>query len=344
MDKGLSLRLGRASTFQDYDIDLPYPNLGDSELDKNCTEVYRFALEVARVQGLIYEQIYSPGALKESDALRRERAQFMIAELNSIRAQNDAVNSHKNNRLYHDVLTQQADARVAKLAGTTSQPPVYDVLGALSIYQLSDNVTHYTNLTMLYRAIPPQLGESSLSPECLQVARLALEQHQFARKLKNSFEKGMWSQYLAWTILYAPFTPFLVIFSNVLATANTDDLARLHDFVDSISDSDFSNGARKMHHVCEMFYRIAKLYVLAKQAQQPEDTAVAVPSLDSTPYSGGPDLNTLNPYLNAIGFAGDPMLDLNNGINPDAGDWFQGNQWVMGLLDDDLNSMYPPQM
>lgn len=231
-----------------------------------------------------------------------------------------------------------------KLAGNTSQPPVYDVLGALSIYQLSDNVTHYTNLTMLYRAIPPQLGESSLSPECLQVARLALEQHQVARKLKNSFEKVMWSQYLAWTILYAPFTPFLVIFSNVLATANTDDLARLHDFVDSISDSDFSNGARKMHHVCEMFYRIAKLYVLAKQAQQPKDTIVAALSQGSTPYTPGCDLNTLNPYLNAIGFAGDPMLDLNNGINPDAGDWFQGNQWVMGLLDDDLTSMYPPQI
>jgi hypothetical protein len=197
---------------------------------------------------------------------------------------------------------------------------------------------------MCYRAIPTD-SDSGLRPECLEAARSAMETHLSALRLKDS-HKGMWKWYLAWTILFAPFIPFLVVFSHVLATADTTDLVRLRDFVASIADSDFCEGARKMHHICSMFYRIAKLYVDAKrvQQQQPSQSSPVLlhGSQGSTPYSGTADLNALNPYLNAIGFAGDPILDLNTELSADVGDWFTGNQFVMGLMDNDMYSAHPP--
>lgn len=221
---------------------------------------------------------------------------------------------------------------------------MYDVPGVLSVFLLSDAVTHYTNVTMCYRAIPSDT-ESGLRHECLEAARSALETHQSSLSLKES-HKGMWKWYVAWTILFAPFIPFLVVFSNVISTADTTDLVRLRDFVASIADCDFCEGGRKMHHICSMFYRIAKLYVDAKSAQPNESQASPVVlhgSTGSTPYSGTADLNALNPYLNAIGFAGDPMLDLNTELSADVGGWFNGNQFVMSLMENDMFSGAPLQ-
>ncbi|KIW06934.1 hypothetical protein, variant 1 [Verruconis gallopava] len=324
LDKGLSLRLGRASFFQDYDIDLPYPELGDDDLGRACTEEYRLFIQVARVQGLIYEQLYSPGALRENTETRIHRAQMLVDQLNSIR---------------------QINLKLVQSLGLPdpNAPYVYDVRGVLSVFLLSDEVTHYTNIAMCYRVIPAD-SESGLRPECLDAARSALESHQSALRLKES-HKGMWKWYFAWTLLFAPFIPFLVVFSNVISTADNTDLVRLRDFVASIADSDFCEGARKMHHICSMFYRIAKLYVDAKARAQPVENqtspVVRQASTGSTPYSGTADLNALNPYLNAIGFAGDPMLDMNTELSADVGDWFTGNQFVMGLMDNDMYSGHP---
>ena len=91
LDKGLSLRLGRAGLCQDYDIDLPYPELGDDALGRACTEEYRLFIQVARVQGLIYEQLYSPGALREDAETRNHRAQILVDQLNNLRQRNLAV-------------------------------------------------------------------------------------------------------------------------------------------------------------------------------------------------------------------------------------------------------------
>ena len=224
-------------------------------------------------------------------------------------------------------------------------PYQYDVPGVLSVFLLSDAVTHFTNVTMCYRAIPTD-NESGLRHECLEAARSALETHQESLSLKES-HRGMWKWYMAWTILFAPFIPFLVVFSNVISTSDRTDLTRLRDFLSSISDCDFCEAGKKMHHICSMFYRIAKLYVEAKNAQQTSENqaspVVLHGSTGSTPYSGTADLNALNPYLNAIGFAGDPMLDLNTELSADVGDWFTGNQFVMGLMDNDISYGAPLQ-
>jgi hypothetical protein len=79
-EKGLSLRLGRSSTIRDSDITIPVPDIDSlseisyfSQLDK--------MKDLARLQGKIYDQLYSSGALAQPQHIRTTRARCLAAEL-----------------------------------------------------------------------------------------------------------------------------------------------------------------------------------------------------------------------------------------------------------------------
>jgi hypothetical protein len=83
IDKSLSLRLGRASTIQDWDVTVPLP----PEDPVNATPLSPFIslwIATARCQGHIYELLYSPGSMKESDDVRRFRSQKLVCDLQDI--------------------------------------------------------------------------------------------------------------------------------------------------------------------------------------------------------------------------------------------------------------------
>ncbi|KAJ2965873.1 hypothetical protein NUW58_g10804 [Xylaria curta] len=69
LDKALSLRLGRASVLQDYDISLPHVT-PDAKAAYPGKEVMTLWIQHARVLGRIYERLYSPGALRQPEAYR----------------------------------------------------------------------------------------------------------------------------------------------------------------------------------------------------------------------------------------------------------------------------------
>ena len=60
MDKGLCLRLGRASCIQDYDIAVPMPILEAGENFSSGNKLVKFWCRLASIQGRIYEDLYSP--------------------------------------------------------------------------------------------------------------------------------------------------------------------------------------------------------------------------------------------------------------------------------------------
>lgn len=79
-EKGLSLRLGRSSTLRDSDITIPVPDMGST------SEIAYFGrlkkmVDLARLQGKIYDQLYSPAALIEPQASRTARAKSLASEL-----------------------------------------------------------------------------------------------------------------------------------------------------------------------------------------------------------------------------------------------------------------------
>lgn len=79
-EKMLSLRLGRSSTFRDQDITVTHPGaerLGGSGL----AELAPGWISMASIQGRIYDDIYSPGALMQPLHIRTSRARTLAAEL-----------------------------------------------------------------------------------------------------------------------------------------------------------------------------------------------------------------------------------------------------------------------
>lgn len=62
IDKALSLRLGRASTIQDYDISLSWSASALPGTDQ-FGDIYILWIQLARIQGKVYEKLYSPAAL-----------------------------------------------------------------------------------------------------------------------------------------------------------------------------------------------------------------------------------------------------------------------------------------
>ena len=72
LDKSLSLRLGRASNIPELGITiLPDPD------EIRC-------VTLARIQGKVYDQLYSPWALTQSDALRIRTAESLAGELQKL--------------------------------------------------------------------------------------------------------------------------------------------------------------------------------------------------------------------------------------------------------------------
>lgn len=81
MDKNLSLRLGRASTIQDWDISIPYPTLTNDRPVKG-EGLASYWVCLARIQGQTYEQLFSPAAFMKSEAERVEIATRLVSSLN----------------------------------------------------------------------------------------------------------------------------------------------------------------------------------------------------------------------------------------------------------------------
>lgn len=79
LDKPLALRLGRASTIQDYDISLPW-TIELEGIAEPWGRVYQLWIKLARIQGQIYEQLYSPAALCQAESERASHARHLVAE------------------------------------------------------------------------------------------------------------------------------------------------------------------------------------------------------------------------------------------------------------------------
>lgn len=164
--------------------------------------------------------------------------------------------------------------------------------------------------------------------------------------------------------------PFIVIFCHIIETSDVADLHRLRDFIASLEPTcAVSEGIDKLHRLFSVLHSVAMLYVEAKSkanSSEPQDTDMA------------PIGNEFDVYLSALGFMpveGDsatmsaaaaggalptPPVTAGGGgrafgsatttttanavaMNQTSqlGDWFSGNRYMMGLLEEDLSQFQP---
>jgi hypothetical protein len=85
IDKSLSLRLGRPSTIPDWDITVPRPSTNDSHSEP-VLAYFVLSIETARCQGNIYEMLYSPTSMTQSDQVKQSRVEALVSDLRNLEA------------------------------------------------------------------------------------------------------------------------------------------------------------------------------------------------------------------------------------------------------------------
>ncbi|RDI77480.1 hypothetical protein Vi05172_g12470 [Venturia inaequalis] len=325
-DKNLSLRLGRASILQDWDINIPRPTRspdsphpsGSKWLDMNY-----YLVQVGEIQGQVYQHLYSPGTSSKTDEERAQWAMMAAARLQEC-----------------------YKARVTGIGPYTS-----DLAGDTSrLLAHSDELVFHSVMALIYRAIPPPSSQapSAFSQECVYSARNSLQAHLLCAnnfKYKNS---KLWAGYIQWNILNIPLIPYMVIFCHVITIYSSDDLDLLAAFVESLKPlpDDNSEGIEKLYRLCFVFHQVARLYVEAK-AQEARTQAQSQANLTAGA--------AFDPYLSMLGFAPNQaqylapewlqttdiaaawqkgtVLTANENIQ----DWFSGTSNIMSLLDQDID-------
>ncbi|KPM43761.1 hypothetical protein AK830_g2735 [Neonectria ditissima] len=325
MDKGLSLRFGRNSVMQDWDISSPRRS-GNIHMAEPWRDMLNAWIKTGSVLGEVYEKLYSPLATTRQPEEQVETARLLVQSMKQQWKVLEAVST---------AATQENST--IQVTGTEYGNPQQRRAMSLNVILNSAQVAHLVSLTLIYRAIPSAPGfPSAFNTECIEAARMALKCHQDCMDLTSDNRFAMLG-YLNWTILYTPFTPFTVLFCHVIETSNAEDLQRLEKFAASLQPViSMSPAIDKFQRLCKVLHQVAALYIEAKaQAQQNQDMIMV-----------GNDFDT---YFSQLGFIPEPyqaedMLP-GGGLGPSSGptvnkaprleDWFSGSRSVMGMMEED---------
>ncbi|KAI4730274.1 hypothetical protein E4T49_01871 [Aureobasidium sp. EXF-10728] len=242
MDKSLSLRLGRASALQDFDISTSPKDVFDIWHSQNTfdyktaklTEWLSLSLDMAKIQGAIYDKLYAPGSIKSLPE-RQRQGQELIIKIHEILSMNQ--------KCFEDSGWLQEYS---------------------SFYKESSDVILYSLFTLVYRAMPEVSNAQQLS---LQAARSTMQVHYSCSKKAEFMGSEFKLEYMTWSIMLCPFTSFIVLFRNAVTDLNIDDLKLLEDFVASIewlNDRNQREPLQRFQQLCHAFYNLAKHFVAAR--------------------------------------------------------------------------------
>ena len=342
LDASFSTRLGRLPVIREYDISVPTIS-SNGIVPDSFAEMLRYWIDLCRVQCHAAEHLYSPASTHQPPDERSALIERLTTRLEEIwRAREERAS------LMHEL---------------RSSPASY-----VSLIEASESILHHSTLALVQHATNPSKSSHGERPPeaALKTARHALWLSiHFARAIAR-LSANIQSAHCHWTLLHAPFTPFTMAFSTIIAhpARSIKDLSLLADFTAALGTlSHVSESVAKLYRICDVLQKVADLYVKAKaqEAAQLYDTTAAVAAARS--ISGGavnvstsqPDppvqstLRNIDGCLSAIGIVpavtqypdGTPMRDNSNHQPDDVNylhDWFQGNGSLMGLLEHDLLS------
>ncbi|KAK3304983.1 uncharacterized protein B0T15DRAFT_531016 [Chaetomium strumarium] len=256
-EKALSLRLGRSSTIRDGDVTVPLPMM-DSKSGAAKLAHMKKLVDMARLQGMIYDQIYSPAALIQPQGIRVARARHLASKLQA----HTSTETTADDRRYKDAVGQAIGVKF------------FDAFDHIT------RVSHLSLFCLIYRAIPPEPGDGTVfGKDCIASAREALEEHKRCIAILTKVEDELLESYLNWAVLQSPFVPFTVLFCHVIETCNQADLDRLGNLVEILETPAadfFSPGIKKELRLFKALYDVACSYMKLKTGvvNRPGDSGV----------------------------------------------------------------------
>ncbi|KAF4438416.1 hypothetical protein F53441_12804 [Fusarium austroafricanum] len=232
-DKTNSLHFGNASRVQDFEVDAHYPTIPDDPAEKPWVELFRLAVRLAKIQGLIFDKLYSVAGLQSPAVDRRQWIDALVADMHQWRYDLDHI-----------------DGRTVRF------------VEILKLSMTHWDIMYYSTLTILLRA-PAMPGVSSdMTSECFQAARLSLQSHLLAFSGYGGDRMLSKADYIDWALHNASFTPFVVIFLHSIAASSREDVDILEQVVNTFrSAREINAGAEKLYQICSTFARLARRMV-----------------------------------------------------------------------------------
>ncbi|CAG9990315.1 unnamed protein product [Clonostachys byssicola] len=317
LDKGLALRLGRASALPDQDI---VGTSGDTVFDMSdlWPAIKHIWVQHAQIQGRIYDQLYSRQALLATTA-ERVRSAVNLVEATQRSMQQLRSLAERPENVVHGSAS-------ADFAGASGRRTLI----------LAEVVCHLSTLTLIYRSIhqSPRSSNDDTRPsaEYIETARGAFRYHEELMVLyKGRLETQAY--YIHWTLLFTPFTPLLMVFCHVFESLDPDDLDMLQNFTASLEPvRHMSESIDQLHSVATTLYNVASSYLRAR-----------------TKATEGPEAqmldNSFTGYLNQLGllpapdehYLSDDRLISEPSQTMGAENWFSANLNLFGLLEGDFS-------
>ncbi|KAH6691452.1 hypothetical protein F5X68DRAFT_201938 [Plectosphaerella plurivora] len=246
-DKMLSLRLGRGSAIRskempvDHSAMLKWVNTAPNRFPKTW-------IRFAQLQGLVYDRLYSPEAIRQPVMERATRARRLAQDL-----EKDATDYCEHQEAFSQRMQQAIGGRY------------WDIMCH------SDRVARLALMCLIQRNIPPTAGSgTAFSEECISTAREALLEHQICMTALASEPGSIMEIYLTWALLMSPFVPFIVLLCHVAETCDPSDLELLGGMIASIEGmGDAMPRMTKQLRLFKPLYEVASKFVEAKTAAAP---------------------------------------------------------------------------
>jgi hypothetical protein len=194
-DKSLSLRLGRSSTIQDYDVTVPEPR-NDGLRQSPILSFFGLWVTESRIQGQIYELLYCPEAVTQSEAVRKSRAQLLLSQLDKLDSLTQEVSVRTAQNCLGDEHTlMDIQVKWDKFLRETNPEDITDY------FIISDHVLRLSTRTLIHRAVPnPPGSPTTFAVECIQTARETLARHQECMAVVERTTAGLFSSYMNWSV------------------------------------------------------------------------------------------------------------------------------------------------
>lgn len=199
VDKNLSLNLGYASIIQDYDIDAEYFKVSQDPGIAPWDAAALAMVDIARLQGLIYERLYSRQALDVSNQTKSQIVDDLALRLREWYGMWKHVNSGS-----------------AYLSNFW-----FLIYGAFDVTYYSLETTLFRGAT--HRAAMPSSNSIEITSACYEAAKKSLQAHlHFFPAFASYGDAEILSSYVAWILLYASWTPLIVVFLHAIASSSKE--------------------------------------------------------------------------------------------------------------------------
>ncbi|KAL6351933.1 hypothetical protein LRP88_14745 [Fusarium phalaenopsidis] len=214
LEKSIALRLGRCSTIRDHDITIPQP-LREQRTSPDWFSSLPDGIELCRLFGLVFDELFSPSALVQPVSVRRSRAKVLSAKIE------------------HRIASRAVSDMHPEPPSQLIEPQVLDFLRHANI------VCDYSMLSSIYKSIPPENNSSSSCPECISAARIALQEHATCITLiaDQASEYLILDFWINTSLLLSPFIPFNILFCYIVETCESSDLQLLARFVGALEQA-----------------------------------------------------------------------------------------------------------